>query len=432
VKIKIILWSLISALVAGLVIGAFLWSRKPQIITLSDGTKLTLIGVTYGHHHVAPKIKLAGARSPRTGGARLDSTNDTLVVWILQEHRPNQWPNYQLLVYDRADTACVRTTTRTQTQIKNGTEIQGFMLGAYPRRDRKMVLHIMTYGQRGQQMAKEQFVVANPARGSFPKWTPSPLPDTKSDGDLDVTLKQLVANAPAPYGRTGVAKNDPANQCVQLDFDAQQNGQSATNWRPVQVETSDATGNFIKGWVNNYWQNGEKAGYLFQSGLWPEEPAWKVRLEFSRTSGFDPDELWSVTNVPVRAGGQQDAWNFWGNSNSGRANPAFAETTINGVRVKLFPAIQYTDPNRNNTKVVSLTFKTDPDAESAGMRLTPLGATDDQGHAMNNQGSSWGGGDYQYEYAAPRNLQSVNITIALHLSRFVEFTVKPQKAAANP
>jgi hypothetical protein len=38
---------------------------KPQIITLSDGTKLTFLGVTYGKHHVAPKIKLAGKLTPR-------------------------------------------------------------------------------------------------------------------------------------------------------------------------------------------------------------------------------------------------------------------------------------------------------------------------------------------------------------------------------
>ena len=61
--------------------------------------------------------------------------------------------------------------------------------------------------------------------------------------------------------------------------------------------------------------------------------------------------------------------------NSDKTNAAFAETTLNGIDVKLFPAIQYTDSNRGNggnTKVVSIIFKTDPDVESAGMRMTPL------------------------------------------------------------
>jgi hypothetical protein len=429
---KITLWSIISVLAIGILAVSIWWLRRPQVVTLSDGTKLTLVGVTYGRHHVAPKIKVAGGRA--RNGSRIDSTNDTVVVWIEAEHKPNQYPNYQLMVYDKADTACVSAWTRTQSQIKNGVDIQGFMLDAYPRRDRKTVLRVMTYGPRGQQTAKGQFVISNPSHGkTFPTWTPDPLPDTQSDGDLDVTLNKFVVNAPLPYVRNGMPKNDPADKCVQLDLDVQQKGQSATNWRPVQVETTDATGNYIKGWVNDYRQNGEKDGYFYQPGLWPNEPAWKVRLEFSRTAGFSAGELWSVTDIPVRAGNQQDVQSFWswGNQDSGKTKTAFAETTINGVHVKLFPAIQYTGQNRGNGgngKVVSIIFKTDPDVESAGMRMTPLTVTDDQGHKLNNQGTSWGGGNYQYEFAEPRNIGSVNVTIALHKSRFVEFTVKPEKA----
>jgi len=54
---KIILWSIVSLVIAGIAVDAFLWLRKPQMIKLSDGTKLTLMGVTYGKHHVPPKVK---------------------------------------------------------------------------------------------------------------------------------------------------------------------------------------------------------------------------------------------------------------------------------------------------------------------------------------------------------------------------------------
>jgi hypothetical protein len=307
-------------------------------------------------------------------------------------------------------------------------EIQGFMLDAFPRWDRKTVVRILSYGQGRQQVSKEQFVISNPARGSSARWTPDPLPNTQSDGDLDVTLTKLVGDAPSPYNRgNGVPKNDPINKSVQIDFDVQQKGQSATNWRPVQVETTDATGNYVKGWINQNYQNAQPTGYFYQPGLWPDEPAWKVRLEFSRTSGFNADELWSVTNIPVRAGSQQDVWIFLGNQmNSDRTNAAFAETTINGIRVKLFPAIQFTD-FRNNKKVVGVMLKTDPDIVSAGMRLTPPTITDDQGHTLNNESAMLGSSDFQYEFAEPRKIKSVNVFIALHKSRFVEFTVKPSK-----
>jgi hypothetical protein len=435
---KIILWSAVSVLIAGIAVASIWWLRRPQVITLKDGSKLTLLGVEYGKHHKFPTVKTTGRR---VGGGpnSFDTTNDTLVVWILNEHKGNQWGNFQVLAYDKEATACVTSQFSNSRQIKTGTELMGVRLDAFPRRGRKIYLGIMSYGPRGQQVSTSKFVISNPVRGkTFSNWTPDPLPDTQSDDDLEVTLTQLVADAPSPYNRgTGAPKNDPINKIVQIDFDAQQKGQSVTNWRPVQVETTDATGNYVKGWINPNYQNGQASGYFYQPGLWPNEPAWKVRLEFSRTAGFSDDELWSVTNIPVHAGTQQDAQSYWiwnNPMNRGQSKAAFAETTINGVHVKLFPAIQYSGQNPGmggNGKVVSVTLNTDPDPETSGMRMTPLTVTDDQGHVLNNQGASWGGGNYQYQFAEPRNIESLNVTIALHKSRFVEFTVKPQKAAAN-
>ena len=66
--VKIIIGSIVSLVIAGIAVDAFLWLRKPQVIKLSDGTKLTLVGVTYGKHHVPPKAKIAG-RSSRGNGA---------------------------------------------------------------------------------------------------------------------------------------------------------------------------------------------------------------------------------------------------------------------------------------------------------------------------------------------------------------------------
>jgi len=426
---KIILWTIVSVVIAGIAVDAYLWLHKPQIIKLNDGTKLTLLGVTHGKHHVAPKLKIAG--QARGGGARMDTPNDAVVVWIEAEHKANQYPNYQLLVYDKANTACVSTYARTQSQVKNGVDVQGFMLGAYPRRDSKMILRVMSYGQRGQQVSKEQFVVSNPGPRPSAKWSPDPMPDTQSDGDLSVTLTKLVAGVQSPYNRgNGVARNDPLNKCVQLDFDFQQKGQSTTNWRPIRVVTSDAAGNSLQGWINGFYQNGQTSGYQYQEGLWPDEPAWKLRVEFTRSSGFSDDEVWAVTNVTVNAGTQQDMQDAW-NSNwntAGKPKPAFAEVTVNGIHLKLFPAIQYQDPGMGGQSV-SFSLKADPDPEAQGMRLTPIKIADDQGRELQNRGSSWGSGNYQYQYSGVRNLKTLNLTFALPKSRFIEFTVKPQKAA---
>ena len=76
---------------------------------------------------------------------------------------------------------------------------------------------------------------------------------------------------------------------------------------------------------------------------------------------------------------------------------------------------------------MSFGLKADPDPDTEGMRVTLVNVTDDQGHKLENRSSSWGGGNFQYQFPASRNMETMNITLALQKSRFVEFTVKPQK-----
>ncbi len=429
---KIILWSVIAILSAGLAVAGCWWLARPQVILLKDGTRLTLLGITYGKHNVPPRIKING-RSVRRGGATIDSTNDIGVVWIEAQTKRNNWPNFQLIVSDPDNTEAGNTYAKSQTKVRNGRSVMGVRLDAFPRRHGKIILRIFNYGPRGQQLAKGQFVVSNPVHGPFPQWSPAQLPNAQSDGDLDVTLTNLDINATAPYTRyNGVPKNDPLNKVVQIGFDVEQKGRPATNWNPVQLIASDATGNDATAWMNQYNQD-DSPSYMFQSILWPDEPAWKLRVEFSRTSGFSPDELWTVSNVPGKQGTQMDANQFW--SYSGQKKPGFAEATVNGIHLKVYPAIEYNNsfngmPGGAN-KVVTLAFYADPDPQSNGMRFTPLEVTDDQGHKLQNWGSGWGNGNYQFSFLESRTTQSLNFTIAVHKSRFVEFMVKPKQSGGT-
>jgi hypothetical protein len=425
---KIIIWSLVSVMIAGIAVDAFLWLRKPQIITLNDGTKLTLLGVTYGKHHVAPKIKAANGRARSVAGARIDSTNNTVVVWIEAQTKPNQYPNYQLLVYDKANTACVSAYARTQSQNVNGSMIQGFMLDAYPRWDSKMILRVMSYASGGRHTAKEFFVVSNPARASFPKWTAEPLPDTQSDGDLDVTLTRLNYGPRGFNNGSGATKNDPMTKWVEAAFRAEQKGVTATNWQPIRIETSDAAGNHaaLNSWSNPR-QNGESV-MTYQWGLWPDESPWKLSVEFSKQSGFSDDEVWTVQNLPVSPGNQMEMWN--NGIGNRRTPPAFAETILNGIHLKIFPAIQFTNQLGGNGDKPG-GFRVQADQPLDRMQLKLVKATGDSGRDLPSySGSSWGGSDRQFQMQNMRNSKTMTVTLALVKSRFVEFTVKPEKATA--
>ena len=63
------------------------------------------------------------------------------------------------------------------------------------------------------------------------------------------------------------------------------------------------------------------------------------------------------------------------------------------------------------------------------MNLTVVAATDDQGRDLWHPfGVPWAG-HYSMEFASVHDdIKSVNLKLALHKSRFVEFTVKPEKA----
>lgn len=409
---------------AAIVIAActFVLLHRPQVIKLSDGTKLTFLGVTYGKHHVAPKAKVAGGR--RTGRNTVDSTNNTLVVWVMAEHKPNQWPNYTLLAYDHANTAAVGTWSRNNSQLKNGVDVQAFMFDAYPRWDRKLTLRAMSWNGN-QRISKESFTVPNPGRATtIPAWKADKLPIAQSDGDLEVTLTRLT------FGHSGfmgsATSKDAANKAVGATFHTVQNGTVVTNWQPVRVEMSDAAGNQV---VNNSWSNSRNkdgdAEMTFQPSLWPDHAPWKLNVEMSRTSGFSDSELWSVTNLPVQPGDWNQLWNY-NNPRQGKTNSvAFAETTLNDIHLKIFPAIRI-QQGGGNDRQGGLRIQCDPNLPP-GTRLTAT-ATDEQGRKLENWGPNENNGSYVVQFPNVRNAATLNLTIAVHKSRFVEYTATPDPA----
>lgn len=432
---KIILWSVVGILIAGIAGAGFWWFRRPQVITLNGGMKLTLLGVEYGRHHKYPVVKpktapLTGARQNfyYGGPAFFNTPADTLVVWVLCEHKANQWPNFQALAYDKAETACVGNWGNGNNRQISATEtIFGIQLDAFPRQDRSFDLRFTVWGNGGQHSSKDQFVISNPAHGkTFPQWTSQPLPDTQSDGDLDVTLTKLEYGAHQQFGGQYPVRNDPANNSVLAVFHTEQNGSVVTNWEPVRIETSDAAGNDVQNssWSTGRDDNGDTT-MTYQWGLWPDQP-WKLHVEMSQTSGFSDDEIWTVTNVPVNPGSQQDMWNYNGNR---RAPAAFAQTTLAGIPLKLYPVIQFTNQYQGNReKPGGFRIQLGQNQNLDGMQMTLVSVTDEQGRAVpfwNNY--QWGGNDRQVQLQNLRNATSLNLTIALHQDRFFDFTAKPTK-----
>jgi hypothetical protein len=429
-KTKTLWWSVVSILIIGIVAGMGWWTLRSQTITFSSGAKLTLVAVEYGKKHAQPNVKTpAGTRARR--GNSFTTPNDTLVLWVRQEYDSKEWHNFQYCVYDKADTACVQTYGRNYGNGRQGNEIVAVQLDAFPRRQGKFYLRVQENSNGGQEMSDQKFVIRNPARGSSAKWYPDALPNTQSDDDLEVTLTKLVFGAGTIFNRDQDNPDDPVNKGVAATYRVERNGKPVTNWQSVSVETTDATGNHVNGWCNTQW-NGDEGVTTYQWGLWPDEPAWKIRFEFSQQSDFTDNELWTVKNIPLQPGRQQDFWNY--NNRRNNTNSVFAETDLNGFHLKIFPATQFTDQQQGNGQINGgLRVQATPSLP-AGMRLTLAKVTDNQGQEIQsyNFGTSGDGRSTTcgYQLRDIGDATNLNFTVALHKSRFVEFTAKPEKAAA--
>jgi hypothetical protein len=321
-----------------------------------------------------------------------------------------------------------------RTRVNN--RIVGLEFSAFPRRQGKFLLAIQENSNGGQEMSDHKFVIRNPARGPFTQWTPDPLPSTRDDDDVSVTLTKLVAGADMPYQRDQDDPDDPMNKGVQADFQVERNGKPVTIWQPVSVVTTDATGNSVNGYISgNQWQdNSDTATY--QYGLWPDEPAWKIKFEFSQQSDFADNELWKVQNLPVVAGKQQEMYNYGGNRRQTSTNAPFAEADLNGFHLVLFPAKEFTDAGQNNWMQGGLFIDVSP-ALADGWRMTVKVTDADTNDIQSSEYSTIPNNNISNSHFRLQDiagLTNLNVSIALHKSRFVEFTAKPEKpdaAASN-
>jgi hypothetical protein len=198
------------------------------------------------------------------------------------------------------------------TGVSSARPIRGHRIGplalpTYPRRGRTIRIQPVSYARPAEPV--EPRVVANPTPGPFPVWKPEPLPATRRDGPLLVTLRRfravsLAADVQACWAR------------AELEVELREGGKSAAQaWAIERLGVTDATGNrwdFPDSWQDPFtelmlWSDpvgrGRRRVWLRPLGL-PDEAAYRLRLELTRRAGFPPEELWTLRDVPIPASKQ--------------------------------------------------------------------------------------------------------------------------------
>lgn len=275
----------------------------------------------------------------------------------------------------------------------------------------------------------------NPLYGHFPQWKAEPLPIVKASGDLEVRLDAVTSGHPndettflkpnggrAPYYspiQTGESIG------TGLEFSVRPPKGTNETWVAHRFEISDATGNVLGAKSYNFlpakWsdqQFSDWKGYCenVQGTLWPDEAAWRVRLEMKRASGFSSEDLVTFKKVPVAA--------------VGTTNAVPITNIVGGMQIVLLPITlrTYISPSWANMGGYGTYFHVVLPDKSSGVSVDLLDMTTDAGVVVGYGNSSTGSKDHWYFHqVVPTNATTADITLVVQKTRAVDFFVKPPK-----
>ncbi len=399
---------------------ALLWPRERTSIghkvTLSNGTTLTLRQVTCGKEHryrgtnawqhlvALLPAKLADRLDKRRSVLTPSASRISIAFWL--ECR-GPWPSDpQLVLCDVTGFG----TCGGYTMMRLGPAgncVEGWAYEFWPRREKTFTLQIYERGKRypDAQLVGEYSIV-NPKPDRYPVWTAPPLPTTTTDGDLSVTLFDMVAGV----GHGSLKWKPAANLTVsstRAGFRIERHGAPTREWEITSVETSDATGNMIsRQWGTSSEPDCEYAE--LSPHLWPAESAWKLHVGLTQRSNFPPAEIWVLPPVPIPES----------------RPPQLHQTNVQGVLV------QYTGQERKSYLKGDhqFNFKFSPGKD---YRLTLARAVDDQGREVEQLGHGEGLRDWTFAVNVKPGATNVTLTVALHRTRYFDFVARPQVASTN-
>jgi hypothetical protein len=417
----------------------------PQIFTLSNGEQYQFVGTTHDTVNVPPPSrKYAGKHITQFNeGEKFDTPQ--LFIWF-QWWETNAPPTRgaPALIARLADQKGIERGASTYPAFDSGVTWDYAEFPVIPRRSQMLQCNFYPFDESSlNPVASISFT--NPLYGHFPEWKPEPVPAVKKAGDLEVRLVKLMTGIELS-GRSPVLANgkqgigfQPAQKGIHLAtlFDVLLTSARGTNeeWVVQNAELSDATGNVLA-FPSNHSSSGDNVSPMTFSGeyrlsipgtLWPDEAAWRLKLELKRKSGFAPDELVTFKNVPVPKIGTT---NFPPITNIvGGVQLVLKEFVENGDRTN----IRYPRGTDHSFVVNDHTPETMVAVELPGH---PEGVAVDfvkmitgTGEIFEKHGNSWRpfyrGASLKF---IPANAQTVDITWVVQKMRSVEFLVKPSKA----
>ena len=297
------------------------------------------------------------------------------------------------------------------------TEVRSF-----PRRGKELRLRLMT-----GSVSLGEIKIENPARGSHPKWKPEPMPVSVKSNELEVSLVKFRSYQPGAttFTKAGVY---PRTECA---FRVRENGRESTAWRPLFFEISDATGNHWRAWRDSLLEGVDGKDLLagFLGALWPEEEAWKVRVEFKRVAEFPANELLRIDHIPIP--GQDEVLQP---QSAYEMNGATVEVaSVIGSKVGWNRIYQFNPDRVTGCFTVLVKGR----IASQGRRLAFVEAKDQNGRVLQLEGVVADRGQvsgqnpdflpYSFNFKTPKDAREFTLVVGVSQSLSVDFLAKPEQ-----
>ena len=363
---------------------------------------------------------------PRASIRRASTATPSLMVWLdTPEPRPPSLANHLSYTAILADEHGFSSGEESSLPywMPGTLAFQGF-----PRRSKTLELRIYSHDTNGQAHRAGSLRFHNPRFASYPVWTSEALPATRRVGNLEVTLESFSTGhnnnstcRPDVRGQTVVeyglrGEDDPNHSAAHLRLRSLQNTNEI--WVVTGVNLFDATGNQVHN--TSLSTDGDGRSFSFSPSLWPDEAAWRLRLEIKRKEGFAADELCVFKQVPLGA--------------MGVTNQLALATNFGGVSITL--AFVLRRPPRTNdswSASDSSALRFTHSALPEGLHLDLVGAATDDGSQPVSHGWSASNSERTYYYREiPSEAKTADFTFAVHRSQSVEFMVKPAVAQPPP
>jgi hypothetical protein len=404
-------------------------TRGPTL-KAADGTRIEVAaialsdGFTYEHREWPGWLAPAERLLPRGIGKRLGlyrvageiahgggGTNLYLVTIVHSRPRPGVPDPTHVRIQDetgRETVALSGSTLGTGSRI-----VRLWPVPLLPHRAERLTFTFLAASTPGFWTNLTSFTIPNPLPPR-PEPAADALPVTRAADGLAVTLEH------ASLGHKWDAGNPGSG--LFLRFATAQAGRPVDHWRPERLDVLDPLAGPVRLWGEQVPGAPTNTTWRTFFGPWADE-TWRLRLEFSRTADFAPEELWTSPLLEL-PGGTAAVTNL----------PSFT-FTLDGVTARLHsltpprgvvpgPLTGHWRDWHEEPDVFSLWLQFTPPL--AGRRITLVRAEDEAGRPLETRAGGWTGAEAVFGLRAA-GARAARLTFALHRSRFVEFNVRPAR-----